>query len=71
MSVHSAVELPPDLRARRPLTERQAAEYLSLSPATLRNRRSLGLPPTFRKAGSAVRYRVADLDAFLDGAGVE
>lgn len=71
MTRPSTIDLPPDLLARRPLTEGQAAAYLSLSPATLRDRRSLGLPPTFRKAGSAVRYRVADLDAFLDGAGAE
>lgn len=55
--------------AARPLTEREAAEYLSLSPATLRNRRSLGLGPAYLKAGKTIRYRVSDLNAFLESEG--
>ena len=47
------------------LTEKEASEVLSLSLATLRRRRGKGRPPQFVKIGSSVRYRVEDLDAFI------
>lgn len=49
------------------LSEREAADYLGLSPRTLENwriRRSDG--PRFHKLGRAVRYSIADLNAFLE-----
>ena len=54
------------------LTEKQAGRYLNLSLAFLRRRRSQGTPPgsipgpRFLKLGKAVRYRLADLDAWLE-----
>lgn len=48
------------------LDEKQAAQYMSVSPGTLSVWRSTGrygLP--FLKVGSRVRYRVSDLDAWL------
>jgi excisionase family DNA binding protein len=53
-------------RARELLDERQAANYLTVSPGTLSVWRSTGrynLP--FVKVGRRVRYRLADLDAWL------
>lgn len=53
--------LPSDL-----LSNEEAAEYLRISPQTLSSWRSQGpheIPYT--KVGRAIRYRVADLDAFL------
>jgi excisionase family DNA binding protein len=49
------------------LDDKQAAEYLTVSPGTLSVWRSTGryaLP--FVKVGRMVRYRPADLDAWLE-----
>ena len=47
------------------LTTRQAAEYLSLAETTLEKKRVYGGGPLFIRLGRAVRYRLADLDAWL------
>ena len=55
-------------RTRELLDEKQAAEYLTVSPGTLSVWRSTGrysLP--FVKVGRRVRYRLSDLDAWLEG----
>ncbi|MXX21935.1 MAG: helix-turn-helix domain-containing protein [Rhodospirillales bacterium] len=46
------------------LRPREAAEILGLSPRTLDRRRSRGLGPAYYKFGSAVRYRLSDLNAW-------
>lgn len=50
------------------LTEREAAEYLRLSPSYLAASR-LAKPrtvgPPYLRVGKAVRYHVADLDQFI------
>jgi excisionase family DNA binding protein len=54
-------------RARELLDEKQAAEHLTVSPGTLSVWRSTGrynLP--FVKVGRMVRYRLSDLDAWLE-----
>jgi predicted DNA-binding transcriptional regulator AlpA len=48
------------------LTEAQAADYLSLSMRTLQAWRVRGVGPKFCRLGRAVRYRLADLAAWLD-----
>lgn len=52
------------------LDTRQAAEMLGLSPKCLERWRGEGSGPAYIKAGpgkrARVRYRVADLDAWLD-----
>ena len=54
------------------LTEKQASRYLNISLAFLRRRRSQGTPPgsipgpRFLKLGKSVRYRLEDLDSWLD-----
>ncbi len=53
-------------RTRDLIDEKQAAEHLTVSPGTLSVWRSTcryNLP--FVKVGRAVRYRIADLDAWL------
>ncbi|MBA3666810.1 MAG: helix-turn-helix domain-containing protein [Sphingomonas sp.] len=50
--------------APRLLREIDAAEYLGLSPKTLSRWRWCQKGPVARKLGGAVRYAVADLDAF-------
>ncbi len=48
------------------IDEHQAANYLGLSVHTLRRWRLFRQGPSFIKVGNkAVRYRVADLEAFL------
>jgi excisionase family DNA binding protein len=48
------------------LTPREAAVYLRTSPSTLAKRRLQGNGPCFvRLGGRAVRYRRADLDAWM------
>ena len=44
----------------------EAAEYLGLSVPTLARFRTLGGGPKYAKLGSSVRYRKADLDAWLE-----
>lgn len=46
------------------LREEQAADYLGLKSATLTRWRWSGSGPRYYKIGGAVRYRLADLDAF-------
>ena len=50
----------------RLLTTKQAAESLSLSMTTLEKYRVYGGGPRFLHLGRAVRYRVSDLDAWLE-----
>ena len=48
------------------LNERAAAEHLGLSVRTLQKRRFERQDPPYLKIGRSVRYRLEDLDAFLD-----
>lgn len=55
----------------RVLTEREAADFLGLKPATLRQSRWTGQlagvkAPSFIRMGRNIRYRTEDLDAWLD-----
>ncbi len=47
------------------LTETEAAALLGLKVATLRRWRWAGRGPRFLKIGGAVRYDLADLEAFI------
>lgn len=48
------------------LTEREAADYLRLAPATLARWRWRGdRGPNWRKLGGAVRYATRDLEDYL------
>lgn len=48
------------------LTPKEAAEYLRLSPETLRQWRHLGEGPKYLKPGRSVKYRKCDIMAWLD-----
>lgn len=48
------------------LNTNEAAAFLGLKPRTLVKWRVAGYGPIFFKVGSRVRYRVRDLDAWLD-----
>ena len=48
------------------VSEKEAAELLGFSVKTFQNRRWLRQEPAFLKIGRKVRYRVSDLEAFLE-----
>lgn len=58
--------MEPTTNPRPLLRERQAAEWLGVSPRTLELWRRQGNGPRFVKLGGAVRYRPEALDAYLD-----
>jgi hypothetical protein len=52
------------------LTEVEAADWLAWTTRALQRRRWLGLPPRFVKVGRSVRYRLSDVESFVqDGGG--
>ena len=53
------------------IPEPDAARYIGLSRAYLRQARQRGGGPAYVRIGRAVRYRVNDLDAFLEAHRVE
>jgi hypothetical protein len=44
----------------------QVAEYLGTTTGRLANLRSAGIGPAYVKVGSSVRYRVEDIEAYVD-----
>jgi predicted DNA-binding transcriptional regulator AlpA len=50
----------------RLLDEHRTARYLGLRVKTLRNWRSAGKGPSYIKIGRIVRYRVTELDEFIE-----
>lgn len=59
--------MPGDKQAAQHVVvdEKQAASYVNLSVKTLQARRAAHKAPAFLKIGRSVRYRMADLEAFL------
>ncbi len=53
------------------VNEKEAAKMLGFSVHTLQNRRYLGQPPRYVRIGRSIRYRLADLDAFMNECTVE
>lgn len=56
-----------DLLEDRYLKPAEAAKYLGLSEQTIRNKASKGEIP-FKKVGSALRFRRAELDQWVESA---
>ena len=48
------------------INEEQASAILNVSPRTLQDWRVRGCGPKFRKLGRAVRYRLEDLETFVN-----
>ena len=67
--IHSGVACTPTVSASRLLHDKEAAQMLGVSPATMRSWRCRGVGPDFVKMGfgkkSPVRYSVADIEAFI------
>ena len=55
----------PEGKFSHPLSEKEAAVYLSVSPSTLRRWRKANCGPRMFRFGGILRYRLEDLDAFL------
>jgi len=53
------------------VNEQDAADFLGLAVQTLRNRRFTRQPPNYLKLGRSVRYRVEDLESYLNECRVE
>lgn len=53
------------------VSEQELAAWLKVSPHTLRTWRNRNQGPAFVRAGSLYRYRVADVQAWLDARKVE
>lgn len=58
-----------DYHREKLIDSKQAAEILGLSPGTLSNMRAAGTSPAYVKIGTAIRYRVSDIYAFIDSLG--
>ena len=56
------------MKDQRFVSERKAAEILSLSPKTLLQWRLRGLGPVPRRFGRAVRYALTDIETFATNA---
>jgi excisionase family DNA binding protein len=48
------------------VTVKKAAEYLCVGVSTLNRLRITGGGPRFAKIGNSVRYRIADLDRYVE-----
>ena len=53
------------------VNEKETARITGFSVKTLQNRRYLRQPPTFLKIGRLIRYRISDLQSFLESCVVE
>lgn len=65
MSTQSLAFTAPKAIAKSNATDIEAAEFLGISPATLRRWRLVGGGPRWVKIGSSVRY--PDLNAYIAG----
>ena len=62
---------PPAHNTALVVPELRAAEYTGLSAAYLRKARAKGKGPAYVRFGRAVRYRIADLDKYINEHRVE
>ena len=66
MSTNTEISMTPSPHpSERLLPEKVAAEHLALSVHTLRCWRSKNTGPRWIKLGGSVRYRLSDLDQFI------
>ena len=58
--------LDEDIQELRLLKPKQAAAYLGSSVSALSQYRALGIGPEYFKIGKMVRYRISDIDKWLE-----
>jgi predicted DNA-binding transcriptional regulator AlpA len=56
----------PTITIEKLLNEREVADLLNVSVATIRRWRLLSQGPKYRKIGAAVRYRSGDIAAWVE-----
>lgn len=66
MQINSKIALPADLGRLRLLTDTEVSAITGLAVQTLRKRRLRREGPPWLKIGSAVRYRLSDVEAYLE-----
>ena len=66
MQINSKDALSADLKHLRLLTDVEVSAVTGLAIQTLRKRRLRKVGPPWLKIGSAVRYRLSDVEAYLD-----
>ena len=69
LSIHTdgRLHMPKWTEFRSPLLkEDEVADILNVEVSTLRCWRSIGKPPRYVKVGAAVRYDLADIEAFIE-----
>ena len=71
MNPHTMTARDQTRGTARALTEREVAELLGLSVATLRAWRHRGKGPRFLRLGRSVRYLPADVDEFVRASAVD
>jgi predicted DNA-binding transcriptional regulator AlpA len=65
MENYTPTPAPQQARTSSLLSDRQAAEWLGLSRAWFQRKRVSGDGPPYVKVGSAVRYRLSDLEKWF------
>ena len=71
MNLHTTTARDQTRGTARALTEREVAELLGLSVATLRAWRHRGKGPRFLRLGRSVRYLPEDVDEFVRASAVD
>ena len=61
----------PTTRPHHPVDTTDASLIVGCAPRTLDNWRSQGRGPRFIRVGRLIRYRISDLEAYLDAGTVE
>jgi hypothetical protein len=64
---HAAAQIAANATAGDYLTEADVSDLTRFAAGTLRNMRSEGRGPRFLRVGKAIRYRRADVVAWLEG----
>ena len=60
------INVKEDVLENRLLKPREAAAYLGSSVSALSQYRALGIGPLYFKIGKMVRYRISDIDKWLE-----
>jgi len=66
LALETNIDRPPTSAPRHLISEREAAELLGISYRTLQAWRVRGGGPLFCKIGRNVRYKVSDLDRWIE-----
>lgn len=63
---YKLINVKEDVLKDRLITPRETAAYLGSSVSALSQYRALGIGPLYFKIGKMVRYRISDIDKWLE-----